>query len=60
LVVAEPGPSALHTFSLSQYLYAEAGIAGAVDEFQIKPDGSLSPLGSVAGLGAGLEGIAAS
>jgi WD40 repeat protein len=42
-----------------KYLYAEAGIAGAVDEFQINPNGSLSPLGSVAGLGAGIEGIAA-
>ena len=103
LVVAEPGPSALHTFSFGpngtltslsasvsdgqsalcwlettgvaattdagsidltasangKYLYAEAGIAGAVDEFHINSDGSLSPLGDVAGLGAGIEGIAA-
>jgi hypothetical protein len=42
-----------------KYLYAEAGIAGAVDEFRINPDGSLNPLGSVADLGAGIEGIAA-
>ena len=42
-----------------KYLYAEAGIAGAVDEFHISSDGSLSPLGDVAGLGAGIEGIAA-
>ena len=42
-----------------KYLYAEAGIAGAVDEFHISSDGSLSPLGVVAGLGAGIEGIAA-
>jgi 6-phosphogluconolactonase (cycloisomerase 2 family) len=42
-----------------EYLYAEAGIAGAVDEFHISSDGSLSPLGVVAGLGAGIEGIAA-
>ena len=39
-------------------LYVEAGAAGAVDEFQVSPDGSLSDLGSVAGLGAGIEGIA--
>jgi 6-phosphogluconolactonase (cycloisomerase 2 family) len=42
-----------------KYLYAEAANAGAVDEFQINSDGSLSPLGSVYGLGAGIEGIAA-
>ncbi len=41
-----------------KYLYAEAGGAGAVDEFQVSSDGSLSPLGRVAGLGAGIEGIA--
>ena len=42
-----------------KYLYAEAGRAGAVDEFQVGSNGSLSPLGRVAGLGAGMEGIAA-
>jgi 6-phosphogluconolactonase (cycloisomerase 2 family) len=42
-----------------QVVVAEAGGAGAVDEFQVNSDGSLSPLGSVAGLGAGIEGIAA-
>ena len=31
-----------------------------MDEFQVNSDGSLSALGSVAGLGAGIEGIAAS
>ena len=43
-----------------KYLYAEAGGAAAVDEFQVNSDGSLSAIGSVAGLGAGIEGIAAS
>jgi 6-phosphogluconolactonase (cycloisomerase 2 family) len=42
-----------------KYLYTEAANAGAVDEFQINSDGSLSPIGSVPGLGAGIEGIAA-
>lgn len=39
-------------------LYVEAGAAGAVDEFHVNADGSLSGLGSVAGLGTGIEGIA--
>ncbi len=39
-------------------LYVEAGGAGAVDEFHLNAGGSLTDLGSVAGLGAGIEGIA--
>ena len=42
-----------------KYLYDEAGAGGALYEFQINSDGSLSPIGSIAGLGAGIEGIAA-
>jgi 6-phosphogluconolactonase (cycloisomerase 2 family) len=42
-----------------KYLYAEAaGGGGTVFEFQINSDGSLSPIGSVPGLGADIEGIA--
>jgi 6-phosphogluconolactonase (cycloisomerase 2 family) len=41
------------------FLYAESGVAGAVDEFRVAADGSLVPLGSVTGLPPGLEGIAA-
>ena len=40
-------------------LYVEAGAAGTVDELHVNADGSLSDLGSVAGLGTGIEGIAA-
>ena len=43
------------------YLYVQAGGSGAIDEFRVDVDGSLSPLGSVlipGGIGA--EGIAAS
>jgi 6-phosphogluconolactonase (cycloisomerase 2 family) len=43
-----------------RYLYAESGAgSGTVFEFQINSDGSLSPIGSVTGLGANMEGIAA-
>ena len=42
-----------------KYIYAEAGSGGGtVFEFQINSDGSLSPIGSVPGLGADIEGIA--
>jgi 6-phosphogluconolactonase (cycloisomerase 2 family) len=41
-----------------KYLYEEAGAAGALDEFRINPGGSLTPIGSIPGLGAGIEGIA--
>jgi DNA-binding beta-propeller fold protein YncE len=39
-------------------LYVEAGGAGAVDEFHVGAGGSLTDLGNVADLGAGIEGIA--
>ncbi len=39
-------------------LYVEAGAAGALDEYHINPDGTLASLGSVDGIGAGIEGIA--
>jgi 6-phosphogluconolactonase (cycloisomerase 2 family) len=52
------GPEDLATSADGKYLYDEVGAAGAVDEFRINSDGSLSPIGSVPGLGAGIEGIA--
>ena len=43
-----------------KYLYAEAGAGGGtVFEFRINSDGFLSPIGSVPGLGADIQGIAA-
>ena len=43
-----------------KYIYAEAGAGGGtVFELRINSDGSLSPIGSVPGLGADIEGIAA-
>jgi len=41
------------------FLYAEAGLAGAVDEFRVNGDGSLTSIGSITGLPPGTEGIAA-
>jgi 6-phosphogluconolactonase (cycloisomerase 2 family) len=41
------------------WLYVEAGLAGAVDAFRVADDGALVPIGSVGGLPAGIEGIAA-
>jgi 6-phosphogluconolactonase (cycloisomerase 2 family) len=53
------GPEDLATSANGKYLYDEVGAAGAVDEFRVSSDGSLTPIGSVPGLGAGIEGIAA-
>jgi 6-phosphogluconolactonase (cycloisomerase 2 family) len=52
------GPEDLTASANGKYLYDEVGAAGAVDEFRINSDGSLTPIGSVPGLGAGIEGIA--
>lgn len=40
------------------YLYAEAGPVGAIDEYAVNSDGTLTTVGSVTGLPAGMEGIA--
>lgn len=40
-----------------QYLFAEAGGAGAVDEFSVNSDGTLTFIGSVTVI-PGIEGIA--
>ena len=54
----DAGPIDIGASADTSTLYVEAGAAGAVDEFHVNPDGSLSNIGSVAGLGAGIEGIA--
>ena len=41
------------------FLYAETGLAGTVEEYAVQADGSLASIGSVTGLPAGIEGIAA-
>jgi DNA-binding beta-propeller fold protein YncE len=42
-----------------QFLYSESGGTGSVFGFRIAPNGSLTPVGSVTGLGTNLEGIVA-
>lgn len=54
----DTGPIDMAASTDGSTLYVEAGGAGAVDEFHVDAGGSLSDLGSVAGLGAGIEGIA--
>lgn len=55
----DPGAIDLAATNDGHDLYVQAGGVGAIDEFRINADGSLSALGSVAGLGAE-EGIVAS
>lgn len=55
------GPIDLAGSSNGQFLYVEAGGTGAVDEFSVEANGTLSSLGSITGLsGTGIEGIVAS
>jgi 6-phosphogluconolactonase (cycloisomerase 2 family) len=42
-----------------QFLYAQTGTAGTVEEFRVESNGLLTRLGSVTGLPPGMEGIAA-
>lgn len=58
-VAAATNPGPIDLASSGSFLYAETGITGTVDEFLVGHDGALVPLGSVAGLPPGIEGIAA-
>jgi 6-phosphogluconolactonase (cycloisomerase 2 family) len=53
----EPGPIDLTSPGQGRFLYAETG-GGTVDEFRVADDGTLTKLGVVTGLPAGIEGIA--
>lgn len=55
-----PGPIDLAASENGRFLYVESGSSGTVNEFRVDPDGSLGNLGTVAGLGTGIEGIATS
>jgi len=57
----DAGPIDLAGSSNGQFLYVDAGGAGAVDEFSVNGNGTLTSLGSITGLsGTGIEGIVAS
>jgi hypothetical protein len=45
--------------SQGNFLYAQTGTAGTVEEYHVERDGTLTLLGSVTGLPPGMEGIAA-
>ena len=53
------GPIDMAASPNGQYLYAEAGGAGMVDEYGVNPDGTLTSIGSVT-VTPGFEGIAVS
>lgn len=56
----DAGPIDLAASADGSYLYAEAGGAGAIDEFSVGANGALTEVGSVDGLsGTGMEGIVA-
>ncbi len=58
VATTDAGPIDMASSTDGSTLYVEAGGAGAVDEFHVDAGGSLTDLGSVADLGAGIEGIA--
>jgi 6-phosphogluconolactonase (cycloisomerase 2 family) len=57
VATTEPGPIDLTSPSDGHFLYAETG-GGTVDELRVGSDGTLTRLGVVTGLPAGIEGIA--
>jgi len=53
----DPGPIDMTSPPGTSFLYAETG-SGTIDEFTTNPDGTLTNLGVIAGLPAGIQGIA--
>jgi 6-phosphogluconolactonase (cycloisomerase 2 family) len=58
-VAATTNPGPIDLASSDNFLYAQTGTNGTVDEYSVESDGTLVPLGSVADLPPGIEGIAA-
>lgn len=58
VATTEPGPIDSTSPPGTSFLYAETGLGGTVDEFTANADGTLTQLGVIGGLPAGLEGIA--
>jgi 6-phosphogluconolactonase (cycloisomerase 2 family) len=58
-VAAATGAGPIDLAASDGFLYAETGIAGTVEEYAVHADGSLVSIGTVTGLPAGIEGIAA-
>jgi 6-phosphogluconolactonase (cycloisomerase 2 family) len=57
-VAANTNPGPIDLASSGDFLYAETGLASTVDEFRVEHDGTLTSIGTVTGLPAGIEGIA--
>jgi 6-phosphogluconolactonase len=58
VATTEPGPIDLTSPAGTGFLYAQTGVGATVDAFEVNRDGSLTKLGVVSGLPAGMEGIA--
>ncbi|MFZ0665556.1 MAG: hypothetical protein WAM97_07355 [Acidimicrobiales bacterium] len=54
----DTGPIDIAATPGGRYIYSEDGGAGAVDEFAVNSNGTLTAIGTVEDLGAGIEGIA--
>jgi hypothetical protein len=58
-VAATTDPGPIDLADSGGYLYAESGPTGTVYEYAVDGDGTVTPVGTVTGLPAGMEGIAA-
>jgi 6-phosphogluconolactonase (cycloisomerase 2 family) len=58
VATTEPGPIDSTSPPGTSFLYVETGTAGTVDEYAVNADGTLTQLGVIGGLPAGIEGIA--
>jgi 6-phosphogluconolactonase (cycloisomerase 2 family) len=59
VATTDAGPIDSATPSDAAFLYVQTGLGGSVHEYHVNADGTLTELGKVTGLPAGMEGIAA-